>query len=195
VRSSSESHEQHRAGLAVLGIPEPVRSQLAEYLDLVAGWNARTNLTAAQSATERVRILVADPWSAVEALRGGSLIDIGSGSGSPGLVLALLRPDLAVTLLEPRARRWAFLREAARALGRPDVGVLRVRSTEYSGLPASTVTIRAGSIDLGAVVGLVEPGGEVLIFGGEPSAPPSLVRVGSRRLAHGQLHIFKRFGG
>ena len=48
----------------------------------------------------------------------GALVDVGSGNGSPGLVLALLRDDLSVTLLEPRQKRWAFLREASRRAGR-----------------------------------------------------------------------------
>ncbi len=108
---------------------------------------------------------------------------MGSGNGSPGLVLALLRDDLEVTLLEPRARRWAFLREAARAAGRP-VRVLRLRHDSYPGPPARTVTMRALAVPLAELAPLVEPGGQVLVFGGrplaggpfEPTAEPGLHR-------------------
>ena len=86
----------------------------------------RINLTGARTAEERVAILVA-PSAGVGRPGPGLLLDLGSGNGSPGLVLAALRPDLPVTLLEPRQRRWAFLREAARATGRADVDVRRCR--------------------------------------------------------------------
>ena len=51
----------------------------------------------------------------------GTLLDLGSGGGLPGLVFAGLAPGLAVHLLEPRRKRWVFLREAAAALGLPNV--------------------------------------------------------------------------
>ena len=127
------------------------------------------NLTGARTASERVRLLV----SAVVPVAGlpapGTLLDVGSGNGSPGLVFALLRDDLEVTLLEPRARRWAFLREATRAAGRP-VRVLRFRHDSYPGPPARTATLRALAIPLAELAPLVEPGGRLLVFGGRPQA-------------------------
>jgi 16S rRNA G527 N7-methylase RsmG len=105
---------------------------------------------------------------------GGRLIDVGSGNGSPGLVLAVLRPDLRVTLLEPRTRRWAFLRESVRHLDRPDVEVLRVRHDGYGGLAAGTVTLRGLALPLPALAPLVEPGGRLVFFGTrqQPARPP-----------------------
>jgi len=103
-------------------------------------------------------------------LEPGLLLDIGSGNGSPGLVLAALRPDLPVTLLEPRQRRWAFLREAARVVGRADVEVRRARHDGYAGPPAQTVSLRALALPLPEIAPLVAPGGRVLIWG--PRPPP-----------------------
>ena len=99
----------------------------------------------------------------------GTLLDVGSGNGSPGLVWALLRDDLEVTLLEPRTRRWAFLREAARRCGEGRVRVLRGRHDAYSGPPARTVTVRALALPLRELAPLVEPGGQVLILGAAPA--------------------------
>jgi 16S rRNA (guanine527-N7)-methyltransferase len=105
----------------------------------------------------------------------GRLIDVGSGNGSPGLVLALLRDDLHVTLLEPRQKRWAFLREAARRAG-VTVEVLRARHDQYEGAPADTVTIRALALPLRALRPLVAPRGRLLVFGTPPPEDPALER-------------------
>src|SRR4051812_3127442 len=114
----------HDTLLAGLGLAPTAAAALARYLDLVAAWNPRVNLTGAGTAEERVAILVAPVLAAVSLPEAGRVLDIGSGNGSPGIVLAALRPDLLLTLLEPRQKRWAFLREAARAVGRPDLDVL-----------------------------------------------------------------------
>lgn len=143
---------------------------LGRYLDLLAAWSSRVNLTAARTAEDRVRLLVRPVVPAAALPAPGRLIDVGSGNGSPGLVLALLRPDLRVTLLEPRLRRWAFLREAARACGRADVEVLRARHDEYAGPPAETVTVRALALTAAALAPLAAPGGRLIVFGPAPAA-------------------------
>jgi 16S rRNA (guanine527-N7)-methyltransferase len=123
----------------------------------------------------------------------GTLLDVGSGCGSPGLVLALLRDDLEVTLLEPRARRWAFLREASRAAGRP-VRVLRLRHDGYPGPPARTVTLRALALPLAELSALVSAGGRVLVFGGcpRPGGPFEATREGEG--LPGGMAVFRRLG-
>ncbi|HKC10910.1 MAG TPA: RsmG family class I SAM-dependent methyltransferase, partial [Vicinamibacteria bacterium] len=128
---------------------------LEAYLGLLAAWSTRVNLTGARGPAERVELLVAPVLPLLPLLVPGRLLDVGSGNGSPGLVLALLRPELEVTLLEPRARRWAFLREAARAAGRPDLEVLRLRHDAYSGPPAQTLTLRGLALPLRELGGLV----------------------------------------
>jgi 16S rRNA (guanine527-N7)-methyltransferase len=115
-----------------------------------------------------VRLLVEPVLPAAVLLEGGGLIDVGTGNGSPGLVLALLRPDLPAVLLEPRARRWAFLREACRLAGRGDVEVARARHDEYRGRPGRNVTLRALRLGCDALLPLVEPGGQILFFGAAP---------------------------
>jgi 16S rRNA (guanine527-N7)-methyltransferase len=162
----------HRPLLAALGLAGPSLEGLSRYLDLLAEWSARVNLTAARTPAERVRTLIAPVLPAAALPAPGRLVDLGSGSGSPGLVLALLRPDLQVSLLEPRQKRWAFLREAARASGAAGVSALRARHDAYPGPPAETVTLRALALPLAAVAPLVREGGSVLYFGGQPAATP-----------------------
>jgi 16S rRNA (guanine527-N7)-methyltransferase len=87
---------------------------LGQLLELVLLWNRRVDLTAARSAEELVDLYLADAWvlAASDADDGSSWIDVGSGAGAPGLVLQLLWPARALTLVEPRNKRVAFLRTA-----------------------------------------------------------------------------------
>jgi 16S rRNA (guanine527-N7)-methyltransferase len=99
-----------------------------------------------------------------------SLVDLGSGAGLPGIVLALLLPDVAVTLLEPMQRRVTFLSECVQALGLANAQVCRGRAEDMAGqLSADVVTARAvAPLDrlAGLALGLVRPGGTVLAIKG-----------------------------
>jgi 16S rRNA (guanine527-N7)-methyltransferase len=186
VGGQAGAHDSH---LAALGLPPRDVAALARYLDLVADWNPRVNLTGARTPAERVAILVAPVAPLAPILEEGRLIDVGSGNGSPGLVLATLRPDLSAVLLEPRQRRWAFLREAARAVGRADVDVRRIRHDGYEGPPAQTVSLRALALPLRALAPLVAAGGRVLIWGAAPSEDASFLIEPSPRPG---VHVCRR---
>jgi len=142
-----------------------------------------------------VRVLVAEVLPALALPAPGRLLDIGSGNGSPGLVFALLREDLEVTLLEPRLRRWAFLREAVRAAApaRP-VSVVRGRHDGYEGPLARTVSLRALRLPLGELDRLLAPGGEVLVLGAPPEAQPPFEAVPLALPGRADLHLFRRSG-
>jgi 16S rRNA (guanine527-N7)-methyltransferase len=100
----------------------------------------------------------------------GSVVDLGSGAGLPGIVLAILIPDCQVTLLEPLLRRTVFLQECVTALGLPNAAVLRGRAEEFAGkLGADVVIARAvAPLDRLAALalGLLRPGGTVLAVKG-----------------------------
>lgn len=151
------------------------------------------NLTAARVPAERVRLLVGDVLAAAALPEPGSLIDLGSGNGSPGLVFALLREDLDVTLVEPRSRRWAFLREAARAaLPARRVDVVRARHDSYPGPPAATVSLRALALPLGELDSLVARQGRILVLGGRPLADPPFVLEREIESVPGGARLFVR---
>ena len=106
--------------------------------------------------------------------RPATLLDIGSGAGLPGIVLAMLLPDVRVTLLEPMARRVAFLDECRTGLGLRNVVVLRGRAEEVRGqIRADVATARAlAPLDRLArlAMPLVRPGGTVLALKGQRAA-------------------------
>jgi 16S rRNA (guanine527-N7)-methyltransferase len=122
-----------------------------------------------------------------------SVIDLGSGAGLPGVVIAMLRPDAKVVLLEPMARRVAFLEECIRELGLANTSVCRGRAEEMNGrLAADVVTARAvAPMDrlAGLALGLARPGGLVLAMKGAGAAEelaraaPVLRRLRARDVA------------
>ncbi|MBV9022901.1 MAG: 16S rRNA (guanine(527)-N(7))-methyltransferase RsmG [Streptomycetaceae bacterium] len=101
-----------------------------------------------------------------------SVCDVGSGAGLPGIPLALARPDLRITLLEPLLRRTTFLDEVVRLLGLDNVTVVRGRAEEMIGhlSPVDVVTARAvAPLDRLAGWGLplLRPHGEMLALKGD----------------------------
>jgi len=163
--------DSHASLISALGLAPAATDRLTRYLDLLAAWSARVNLTGLRTPEARVRVLVESVLPASDLPDPGALVDVGSGNGSPGLVLAAVREDLQVTLLEPRLKRWAFLRQAAREMG-VTATVLRERHDTYSGPPARTLTLRALALPLTALRPLVEPGGQMLVFGRAVDEPP-----------------------
>jgi 16S rRNA (guanine527-N7)-methyltransferase len=108
---------------------------------------------------------------------GASVVDVGSGAGLPGIVLAVARPDLTITLVEPLARRTAFLSEAVTKLGlEASVTVVRGRAEDVAGGPpvaADIVTARAvASLDrlAGWCLPLAAIGGRLLALKGSSAA-------------------------
>jgi 16S rRNA (guanine527-N7)-methyltransferase len=88
-----------------------VARRMATWFDLIATWNAKIDLTAARTPEELADLMLADAFVlARHPPLGSSMVDVGAGCGAPGLALHLLRPDLAVTLVEPLQKRVAFLR-------------------------------------------------------------------------------------
>jgi 16S rRNA (guanine527-N7)-methyltransferase len=105
---------------------------------------------------------------------GASVMDVGSGAGLPGIVLAIVRPDLNVTLVDSMVRRTDFLDEAVDDLGLAvRVRVVRARAEERPGKPVDVVTARAlAPLDRLAAwcLPLVVPDGRVLALKGESAA-------------------------
>ncbi len=121
----------------------------------------------------------------------GELVDIGSGAGLPGIVLALLRPGLHVVLLEPMLRRSVFLEECVATLGLGNASVIRARAEDkaVAGLAADVAIARAvAPLDrlIGWAAPLLRAGGQLLAIKGQAAeaelaaAAPVLSRLGVR---------------
>lgn len=110
-----------------------------------------------------------------------SVVDIGSGAGLPGIPLALARPDLQISLVEPMQRRVDFLTQVLEALPLPQVSVRRARAEELPVADWDVVVTRAVA-SLGRLVELslprLRPGGTLLALKGE-SVDVEIAKAGS----------------
>jgi 16S rRNA (guanine527-N7)-methyltransferase len=146
-------------------LPDPsaiLIPQLSLYLDLLLKWNARTNLTAIRDPEEIVRRHFGESlFTATHLPPAQTLLDFGSGAGFPGLPIALLRPELRVTVAESQNKKSTFLREAVRILNlstevwsnrveamppvqRFDIVAMRAVDNIQAALPAASARIKPG---------------------------------------------------
>ena len=120
--------------------------QLRAWLSELVRWNKTHDLTAARSPGELSDLMLADALVLSQIVPpSASVVDVGSGAGAPGLPLALLRPDLRVTLVEPLQKRVAFMRLVIAKLGRLDVNLEDKRgdAVAASGRPFDVAVSRA----------------------------------------------------
>ncbi|MGI6655821.1 MAG: 16S rRNA (guanine(527)-N(7))-methyltransferase RsmG [Desulfobulbus sp.] len=123
-------------GAEVLGLSlsDAVLQQLARYEAELRHWNRRINLVARNTTMEQaVELHFLDSLTLLPLLpdTGGRLLDIGTGAGFPGLVLACARPELACILVEPRQKRVSFLKYLIRTLGLTNVELVADRIEEH----------------------------------------------------------------
>lgn len=170
------------------GVPEPVASEavsaqarswgvpaasgqidrIAAYFDLLLEWNVRVNLTGARSLEELLGDHLPDSFALARLCPAASVVvDVGAGGGLPGVPFSVLRPDCRTLLVEPRAKRTAFLATAKRVLGCATMEVARCRHDELSRGSFDVASSRAtfppeAWIEAGSP--LVRAGGRVVVF-------------------------------
>lgn len=165
---------------AALGLPisTPQRAGLVAYVDLLARWNATYNLTAVRERGAVWAQHIADCLAVLPALdrhlaTGGTrrVLDVGSGGGLPGVVLALMRPALEVTCVDAVGKKAAFVRQVAGTLALPNLHAAHGRVEGLRAPPFELVTSRAFA-SLADFVRLTRPllapGGSWLAMKGKP---------------------------
>lgn len=187
--SFQQFHERLARASSVAVGEETVRTLHLHYLEL-RRWNRSLSLVGPSAAADIVERHYAEALEALPLIPSGSrtLVDVGSGAGFPGAVLAAALPGVEAVLVEPRERRWAFLEAACRRASLPCrcLGA-RVVSPLPEGLPGriDVVTMRALKLPpeaLGALAERLAPRGRVLIWaGGEPPELPSGLVIGGER--------------
>jgi 16S rRNA (guanine527-N7)-methyltransferase len=168
-------HAELDAGLDALGLSRDHAAPLLAYLALLLRWNRAYNLTAIRDPQEMVAKHLLDSLAmhaSVDAIAaaGGSLADLGTGAGLPGIPLAIVKPGLKVVLVEANGKKARFLREAVRTLPLANARVVESRIEAFDAPAAfDAITARAlATLPLILELGghLLKPGGVLLAMKG-----------------------------
>lgn len=176
-----------RAARAGLTLSDGLLAQLDTFHALLFRWNAKINLTALSDPDQVIERLFLEPLIAARFLPSGArrLMDVGSGGGSPAIPMKLAAPHVCLTMVEVKARKSAFLREAVRQLDLSNTTVetsrveeLLTRTDFYEAF--DVVSVRAVRVEmrvLHTLQAFLVPGGQILLFRGPtgPEIPTALV--------------------
>ena len=163
------------SGLATLALDAALAAPLLDYLALLVRWNQTYNLTAVRDPHEMVvkhllDSLAMHPFVDALAATAGTLADLGTGAGLPGIPLAIVKPGLRVTLVESNGKKARFLREVVRRLGLQDVRVAesRIETFDEPGAYAAITARALASLPLILELGghLLRPDGQLLAMKG-----------------------------
>ncbi|HEV3315747.1 MAG TPA: 16S rRNA (guanine(527)-N(7))-methyltransferase RsmG [Candidatus Angelobacter sp.] len=166
----------HEIAVLLRPFAELNHQQLADtltYINLLQKWNSRTNLTSVRNPREVVTRHFGESFFAARTLLGkddtGTITDLGSGAGFPGMPIAMFAPSAKVTLIESNGKKAAFLNETIRALALKNVSVFSHRAEEYTDT-SNLVIMRAvekfeDSLKLAS--SLVEAGGRLAVMIGK----------------------------
>ncbi len=156
---------QLQHGVAVLGlvIAEPVQRKLLDYILLLDKWNKVYSLTAVREPERMIGLHLLDCLAILPYLNASRLLDVGSGGGMPGIILAICHPDWQITMIDSNSKKTGFLQQAAISLQLGNVTVVTSRVEQFQpAQPFDVITSRAFA-DLGDFVAwsqhLLAPGG------------------------------------
>ena len=136
-------------GLSQLAISDDKVDKLLAFIYLLEKWNKTYNITAIRDLEQMVILHIIDSASVYNYLKGNSIIDVGTGGGIPGIIFAILNPNLKVTLLDSSQKKTRFLRFAKRQLKIENIEVVCERVEKYQPNIAYDVVISRAFSEVG----------------------------------------------
>lgn len=126
---SSEFQSQLERGIAALGFDFSATAveRLLSYHTLLVKWNKAYNLTSVRDPGEMIDRHIIDSLSMISAVEDTNLLDVGTGPGLPGMIIALIKPDLPIWLLDSNGKKTRFLNQVKMALKVDNVTVVHHR--------------------------------------------------------------------
>ena len=114
-----------------LALSDQVIDQLMTYLDLVEKWNRVYNLTAIRERDEMIKLHFLDSLSILNHVQVKNILDVGSGAGFPGIVLAITKPELKVTVMDSVNKKTTFMQQVKSELSLTNLEVVNGRVEDY----------------------------------------------------------------
>ena len=114
-----------------LALSDQVIDQLMTYLDLVEKWNRVYNLTAIREREEMIKLHFLDSLSILKHVHVKNILDVGSGAGFPGIVLAITKPELKVTVMDSVNKKTTFMQQVKSELSLMNLDVVNSRIEDY----------------------------------------------------------------
>ncbi|MFZ9496120.1 MAG: 16S rRNA (guanine(527)-N(7))-methyltransferase RsmG [Candidatus Methylopumilus sp.] len=129
-----------------LKLSDQVIDQLMTYLNLVEKWNRVYNLTAIRERDEMIKLHFLDSLSIFNHVHVKNILDVGSGAGFPGIVLAITKPELKVTVMDSVNKKTTFMQQVKSELALTNLDVVNSRVEDYQPITLfEAVTSRAFS--------------------------------------------------
>jgi 16S rRNA (guanine527-N7)-methyltransferase len=146
------------AGLkqAGLALSEATVQTLLAYLALIQKWNKVHNLTAVRDPDEMVTLHLLDSLVVLPYITGKRLLDVGSGAGLPGIVLAICKPELKVTTIDSVSKKASFMRQAKAELGLSNLEVVAGRVEQLKPAEPFDIVISRAFSDLNLFLSLTQ---------------------------------------
>ncbi len=114
-----------------LKLSDQVIDQLMTYLNLVEKWNRVYNLTAIRERDEMIKLHLLDSLSILNHVHVKNILDVGSGAGFPGIVLAITKPELKVTVMDSVNKKTTFMQQVKSELALTNLDVVNGRVEDY----------------------------------------------------------------
>lgn len=154
------------SGIAEMGLDVSFVTQvkLLTFLGLLHKWNKVYNLTAVRDPLEMVTLHLLDSLSVLPHINGSSLLDVGSGGGLPGIVLAICKPDLQVTTIDTVQKKVIFMRQVKGELNLNNLAVVHARVENYQPNKQFEVIISRAFSDVGSFIKLTR---HLLVLNGQ----------------------------
>ena len=115
-----------------LQVSQQAQEKLLAYLKLLQKWNKVYNLTSVRDPLDMVILHLLDSLSVLSYIKANSLLDVGSGGGLPGIVLAICMPELQVTTIDTVQKKTIFMRQVKGELGLNNCEVIHARVEKYT---------------------------------------------------------------
>ena len=114
-----------------LNLSDQMLDQLMVYLNLIEKWNRVYNLTAIRERDEMIKLHFLDSLSILNHVEMEYVLDVGSGAGFPGIVLAITKPELKVTVMDSVNKKTTFMQQVKSELSLTNLNVVNARVEDY----------------------------------------------------------------